>query len=406
MGDVTEHARLRQAQAFLRLRQMERTWTRLRPLVDAEHPARETYETAAEYYLIRGWTEQARDLLTRAFGQYPDDKRLQSLWDRAAEPAEAPAELPHGSTAITLEQHLPIAEAYLASGQVLSGRSLLERLGRQHPEDERVQDLLWGLSGDYLPEDQTIGQLVDTALPNAGPLPDLADEEHTESIRHTGEVTLEEPRSSDEDSRKPSFPSLFRGSEAQAEPTDEITEEVTAARKLDVIQPPDPFSEDSPTEIDTGGDTRILNVIDLATAVTVNDEDEDEGGPRPLDGVLRPSYATDLEDEDDDLVVLTNRRPAPVKPPPPDEDPTLSQVGREVAHLLGPPKKKRKTPATPITETAPQDDAPLLEPDPPTDPSIDPPTRSAIWIWALALVMVLVIGLGLAAGLLVLVMWL
>jgi hypothetical protein len=402
------HARLRQAQALDDLGQMERAWTRLKPLVEAPNPPLDVLEAVAAHYLRRGWNSRARELIGRALADHPRHAGLQAAWERASRPPPPPPSAPSAQGALTLGEHLPIAEDFLASGQVLSGRTLLERLARQYPDDERVRDLLWALRGDYTASGAPVGEIVERVLPDDLPGSDRFDDEHTDSVT---EERGDDDRAS---ASRATFPSLFRSPAGPDADAEESTDEITAARELGFVSMPDDF-EERPTEIDDAGDTRIQRVIDLhrrgaddgapsgLDEVTVSGRD----GPERLDLALPDPFDARLEDEDDDLVVLANRR-MPILSPPPryDDDPTASQVGRAVAHLLGPARPK--PPPMPAAADLEAEDlgGELLDLDAPTPAAVPveprPPKRRAAptpWVWLGALALVLVIGGALAAAL-------
>lgn len=391
-------ARLREAQALIDLRQMEAAWQRLHTLLEGERPALQAYATAAECLLLRDWSSRAREVLTAGLEHYPDAPELQALWDRAAtatDRASAPPRIPPGH--VTPDEHLPLAEAFLSAGQVLSARSLLERLHRVDPNHARVNDLRWASAGELAAPEQDLRELVARASPGSGGPRDLEDPENTESI------TQEEP-SLGKPAGSAGFPRLFRDDDDADEPADEVTEELTAAQSLSFVSLPDPF-EDRPTEIDAGadGDTRVQRVIDLrrppqdradSTSSSATD------GPRPLDTNFYGVDPGALEDEDDDLIVIKHRTPRPVASVSSfNEDPTLSQVGREVAHLLGPRRVDPK-PDTPDTQDPPElaevsDELELPEPT-----KLKPRTQHrGVWMWLVALVLVLVLGGALTTAL-------
>ena len=412
-GEPDDRARLFEARALLALRQMERAWTRLKPLLDASPPSLGAYRAAAEHHLLRGWHGKARELLGRALVDHPDEPELRAQWDRSAAADGPPPPPPAPLGALAVEDHLPLAEAYLAAGQVLSARSLLERLTRADPSSIRARDLLWALQGAPPPLGVTLAELVSRASPHEPLLAPTGDDEHTDSITEESRRALAHradapPVSPASDGR---FPRLFLTSEPEEAEPEERTDEITAARSLSFVSMPDDF-EERPTEIDAGGDTRIQRVIDLnrlaphvSPAVLGNQGARDDDAPEPLDLGLPDPFGANLEDEDDDLVVLTNRR-SPILSPPPrfDDDPTASQVGRAVAHLLGPPK--RRAPAEPQTPSGEAEDlgAELLDLDPPSD-AAPPPRRRvrrttrAPWIWLAALALVLLIGSALSVAL-------
>lgn len=332
----SDHAALREVEALLDLGQVERAWSRLQPLLGSESPKAQVFELAAEVLLARGWHDRARELLQRALAVFPDQASLQRAWDRAAGDVEPLPQVPGPGQAVSTAEHLDLAELLLRRGQVLSARSLLDRLARSEPDSERVQDLRWALAPGP-PTVDPIEDLIARALPSSSAASSDDEPELTDAItqERPGAGLPPETRSA------ATFPSLFRLQSADTDLTDAGPER-TAPSGLDFVDLPEAFDE-RPTEIDAGGDTRVLRVIDLKGV--------------PSSPELRPSLTPDLpgdgafdaalEDEDDDLVVLTHRAwPSTSAAPSFDQDPSLSEVGREVAHLLREPRA-RSTPVRP-----------------------------------------------------------
>ncbi len=420
--DPSDTARLAEARALLRLGLADKAWIRLRELIEVERPSLAAVEAAAELFIARGWTARARELLGRAMADHPDRQDLQNLWDRAAEPTPPPPELDRDALGdADPERLLPVAHAHLIAGQTRTARAVLEHLHRAHPDHAGVSDLRWAVQQDHVPHGVTVAELVERwGPPPAGPARLADDDESTESI------TQEEVRRILEVDEPPvagaSFPSLFRGAENDlpVEDTEEVT--ATAIRRRwddseDTMDPDatgitevdrgrDPAREDP--EEDEGGDTRILRVMHrdatrqdrplhrpspaaspdfdlqayraemgMGTEPGAGAEPGIEGAPMPLAAHLESGFGDDLEDEDDDLVVL--RRPdAPGKATPEDlagDDPTMSQIGREVAHLLGGSGRMADPPAgAQSTGTAEEPPVPVPEREP--DTAAEPPTGS------------------------------
>src|SRR5690606_5208101 len=111
------------------------------------------------------------------------------------------------------------------TGALLKGRSLLERLRREHPPDARGDDLLWVLEGDFSLGNVSLGELADRYGPDLSLLADL-----TEEAEHTESITVDELHAVPmKDSQ--AFPSLFRAT-GRHEHTGETESEVTRATSL------------------------------------------------------------------------------------------------------------------------------------------------------------------------------
>lgn len=323
-AEPTPRAMLAYARALLDLRMTDRAWVALRELLDTPGLELEASRLTAKMFLMRGWPKRARTSLQKALAEAPEDKQLNRLWEEASRPAAPISDQAPTTPKIALEQ----AEVRLARGEMLRAQSLLERVRREDPGNQRAQDLLWALEGDYA-LGGTLAELVERLSPGIGALSDLSDAEHTESI------TAEE-LGEDEDGGDPRFPYLFR------EASDPITEEyddgeVTEAREMASIQdmlPIDALAE--PPEGD--GDTQILRVIekggmaradgDLHKDIKLPEEGFDLAAYRREMGVFeedrRPgSDLEPLETEDNDVIVFTHREvsePGPIHEPDPSTD--------------------------------------------------------------------------------------
>jgi hypothetical protein len=330
---------------------MERAWITLQPLLERRPPALDTVKTAAEHFMLRGWTSKAHDLLRQAVVDFPDDPELQRLWDLASNPD--PALVPEGPPAEppNLDHDVVLAKGLLAHGRVVSARALLEKLQRTFPDSQEVDDLLWAM------QSQDDGQPIDLDLA----LEDILGP----AIQPLGRIVED-----------------IDGHTDQAE-TEEFSAEV--AQSLAFLSLSDDPFEDRPTEIDQrpsrpGSEKRFATEDTEIKRVAVRE------APSPLHHNLPPR----LEDEDDDLVVMSHRR-SPASSPSwtIDEDPSLSQVGREVAHLLGRTTKDTPARPKPRPEPEPLDSLPELDLDAPVRPR---KRRSALWPWVGALLLVVVLG--------------
>lgn len=345
-------ARLAQARALMHLCQPDKAWIRLRSLTESPDASTEVLKVAAELFVARGWPDRAREVLQRALTHADDDPDLQRLWDRASAPApELPEPDPDDPHAL-----LAAAEAHLARGNTTIGRGLLERLAADNPNHPRVRDLLWSLDGHLETELVTMRELTERYAPQRVSLDDLSDE-HTDSITQEGKPLLLDL---DDGAGGGAFPALFRGLDDDIEPNDEVTEEITHAQRLvqSDMGSTDPGATPTPSDFDTdGGDTKVVRVRDrtgqpeaIHTNTEPPDPEFDLATYRRDMGILSPSLA--LEDEDDDLIVLAHGgRKTPVPAAKPESDPTMTQIGREVAHLLG--GKPPKPPQPPVSSPDP-----------------------------------------------------
>lgn len=421
-------ARLAQARSFLALGQVDRAWIRLRQLIESESPSLEAVKLTAELFLVRGWPARARDLLQVALTDHPDDRDLQALWDQAASPRPpAPSLSRVDVDDLPVDDLVDHALDQLAQGHATIARGILERASHAGVADPRVGDLLWAMRGELAPA-ESLADLTDRWTPVDHTLGLLASEdENTESI--TQEEVRRILEDVDEGTGESGFPTLFRHHEVERV-DDEITEEVTSTvariegSHLDAPTQPDLDEEDYEDE----GDTRIVRVLNrkglpLHTNHSDPDEDFDFGAYRSEMGMSMAdlgSFGSDLEDEDDDLVVLTHREPIqlPTADQVAGDDPTMSQIGREVAHLLGGrPTPAPKPPAGPADPSAssgsparPRAHGPEQDGDPAVGELDDdvlelvPPRRKRqvrsngnlfVWLGVIALLLVgAVVGLG------------
>ncbi len=391
-GTVSLVGGLCQARAFLDLRLMDRAWVRLRSLAQAFPEDPEVMALTAQVFIERGWPARARKVLDGLRAVAPEHPQLQPLTERSAQPAAAP---PPDAREIErrgdVTELLALAESYLATGSFLRARSILERVRRQAPLNQRVELLLWGLQGDFLPRGSTLADL----LAESGPEHDWEGHDNTESFARadlgqadppTAEVTraMLVEAGMIEAGGGERFPSLFRRVKATGLPGGEDEEEVTVSSGLAT---PDQL-RDAPVEDrtdpgtggsgeDLGGDTQIMQVIPGPGGGRLGEvdgpihreSDADTGTQlrETLDlrawqqsmgmGVADDPPVDDdfLEAEDEDLVVMT-RREEPAAPDDPPPAPTRQ----------GPIEVIEKHP-TPPPPPAVEAVAPQLPRDPGTD---------------------------------------
>lgn len=415
-GSPTVTMRLRAARAFFALRLMDRSLARLREVLEAEPGNLEAVRLQAEVYVERGWPQRARPNLAHLREAGVEVPELEAR--AAAEPVRPES----NARAIEREgdprKMLALAEQFLATGSFVRGRGLLERLRRQDGYDARVNELLWGLSGESGEGDRPLAELLRELVPLA-PLriPDRGEEpEHTESVSAEGLGALADaalPAPIDQ----VAFPTLFKHGFKPGAEEDEGGENTVASR----LFPPDPPAPGGPGEgTDAGmsaapaggGDTQILLVIrpgENASLRAHRRRDAAEDGLRDSLDLRRyqasmgmsaaPSSAEEplaiepeepaddlLEDEDEHLVVLTRSEG--------------SQADREPSHFDRPIEVVEK-PIVPLATPASEADRPT-----PWLPPAPPPPTSGARNWVVVafaavagLVLVLAAAVAMQAGL-------
>jgi len=405
LGEPTHAARLAQARAFLDLCMLDRAWIRLKELIEADPDDVTVLSLTARMFVARGWPNRARKHLERALALAPEDKSLQALWDQASQPPVEPdASLEDDEDPAVL---LGLAERYLATGALLKGRSLLERLRREYPGNDRVDDLLWVLEGDFDLGEVSLSELADRYGPDLSLLADLAeDAEHTES------VTLDElqhPPAKD----SAAFPALFRDARGGLDGDTETETEVTRATSLADLDQLKQSVEDARRSagiVAGEEDTQIRRIIrrddrvDYTDAGDVHvqrsvptDVDFDLGQFRQEMGVSENATFPEsdlegpLEEEDDDIVILTKREQGEDDVQMLEPDPTSESVSHpDAARFLAEAEHYRRLETE--RKQAPE------EADPPPQrtrlrrPRFGPPASSTpVWL------LVLTILLGIAA---------
>lgn len=436
-GDASLMAGLAQARALLSLRLMDRAWVRLRQAAQVAADDPEVLALTARVFIDRGWPGRARGVIDQLEQRAPDHGDLATLRRQAQEPPLGPpADAREVERTGSPAQLLALAEAYLATGSFLRARSILERVRRAEPMNRRVELLLWGLQGDFLPRGRSLSDLVRDALP----LTEWESPDHTESLRRAPGLTLDPPTAEvtrgdliatglADPAPAGAFHGLFRrvGTEhpvAEEEGEEEVTAAAGMASRAQMLAPPlaevtDPGLAPSSRREEDGGDTQIMQVIPGPGGASLAEVDgpihhlapaADAGGAgagaaaelrETLDlrawqhsmGMEVPRDAEDappeeddfLEAEDQDLVVLTRREPVAVSATP------------APAPRAGPIEviDKRPLPAVDPVVAAP--------PPPLADPVEDLPgaqhTASASrWPRVLALVVAMAVVMALATG--------
>lgn len=270
-------ARLCEARALLTLRLMDRAWVRLRELTEGaanvpEELQRKALVSMAEMFVERGWPARARKTLARlpeGYAGVPAELRERAK----AAPLQPPANARELERSGGEAEILALAERYLATGSVIRGRSLLERLRRDGSRSPRVEQLLRGLRGDFSARGQSLGELVAELCP-PGTLTEWDIADHTESVRladlgtadpPTAELrTLPQERGA---SAKGAFPSLFRrdpSTDAAGRTSEEA--EVTVSSHMASEEeladaPPEEESGEDLARASGSDDTRIMQVI-------------------------------------------------------------------------------------------------------------------------------------------------
>jgi hypothetical protein len=372
VGEPTKRARVAQARAFVDLCMLDRAWIRLKEITESDPENLDALKLTAQMFIRRGWPNRARKPLERALAIAPDDPALQQLWDEAAEPPREPD--PSLEEAESLEILLPLAESYLATGAMLKGRSLLERLRRDFAENQRVNDLLWVLAGDFSLGDLSLSELADTYGPDLSLLADLAeDAEHTESVtKDEIQGALGEPRDA------MSFPSLFRNAETTQD-TDTTTQDevtrTTSLADLEELRQSVAAARKAAGIVSGEEDTQIRRIIrrddnvdvtdageEVHVAKTVPDDvdfdleryrrDMGMSEERPAPSLPESDLDDGLEEEDDDLIILTKREREEeavqtLEPDPTSEEhPDAARFLAEAEHLkhLEEERRRRSTP--------------------------------------------------------------
>ncbi len=392
-GEPTRPALLAQARAFLNLMLMDRAWVRLKEVSERWSGDRAARLLTAEVFIERGWPGRARRLL-EPLAEDPTAE-VAELLVLASQPPRQPApnarEVQESGTP---QERLQLAERFMATGSFLRAKSILERLRRQPGLwSERVDDLLWGVDGEFAKEEGDPAELARAMAPELAVM-DLDPDHRSESgksdpgeswsdVTATGIVKQEEHV-------EEAFPALFRR-------VDELrvaytTEEVTSISRLATTQDLQHRDETEEAEfsdpmVDTGSsgpaaDTQILMVIpkqadgpvhtlkeetdELRDTLNLRDYLSDMG--MGVSDLGSDADEVELEEEDEDLVIVTRRETGPREP---TEEVTLSKPIEVVEPDLAPPPLKPLPPSGLAMATF--DPVTIGEPAPPTRPRVLPP---------------------------------
>ncbi len=350
---------LAQARAFLGLRLMDRAWVRLRELGQQHAEDPDVLALTADVFVQRGWPARARKVLDRLQELAPDHAALPRLTEQASQPpAGPPADARDIERQGDPDALVKLAEDYLATGSFLRAKSILERVRRSGAMNRRVELLLWGLQGDFVPRGTSIADLMaDLGVTGGWEIVDHTDAARAADLGQADPPTAEVTRSvlveagmldAPSDDR---FPSLFRRVQDGPLPGGE-DEEVTVSSGM---ASPDEL-KDAPVEdrtdpgtaagTDLGGDTRIMQVIPGPGGGTLGQADGPihHDAPETTASGLKEtldlrawqesmgmgSAVVDddddyLEAEDEDLVVMT-RREEPASDDPPAPAPRQSPI--------------------------------------------------------------------------------
>ena len=339
-GHPSARIRLAQARAFLHLRLMDRAWVRLKEVADSLGEDPEVRALIAEMFIERGWPVRARKAVGTALTKDPANPRLHELLRRShMPPVQPPANAREIERTGSPPELLRLAERFLCAGSFLRARSILEKLRRQRgPWSGRVEDLLWGLEGDFTGGvDDPVA--VAKALLSTQPLAEVGEmTDHSEVTAH-GDASVQ-------DHEEIAFPSLFRRVEEDRTDASDFTGEVTRISRMAApseAQAELPgegtdsgaWSEDVPmdTQIqvvvnkDAGGPLHVkkdadddydlkksLNLREYQNTMGMGDMGADLAAPDlpTADSDLADFLEDDsefLEEEDDDLIVMTRREP-------------------------------------------------------------------------------------------------
>ncbi len=372
VAEPTERALLAQIEGFLDLCMMDRAWTRLQGLPDAEALRRERTQLTARMFIDRGWPRRARQLLDEALVSWPDDPDLSRLSASAdAPPRRAPAADPDLDAPYA--DLLGVAETWLATGAFLKAHRLLEQLQRRHPAEKRPSDLLWALKGDYDLQGTTLAAVVSAWAGSedaeAGPAPEASPQAVPPAVSSptTG-----------------SFPDLFgtdREDSARGYPVrDEETAEITQATRMSDLG--GAASLRSLGADDRDEDTQVLRIVNNGSEGATfvprgSDAGRGDSGPPTSPGIRE-----ELEGEDEAVIHLirTHDRQPPVMM---KRAPTLPDPG---------PPRRVPTEVAELPEVAPE----AVEAD---RGQAEDPAPLPWWIWAMAVALAVVgVLLGLVAA--------
>lgn len=422
-ADPTVPARMDQAEAFLRLRMMDRAWARLKPLIEAQVGGTRPYVLAARVFLDRGWPGKARKVVQQGLERDDGDDTLQALWEEASvDPEPFDTHLADDADAEP-DVVVSVAEHFMTQGAFVRARSLLERVRRDVPDHRRANDLLWAIEGDY-DLDEPIIDVVERCAPDLSTLADLADDsDHTESA-NLDDLPLQIERDADADR----FPALFRS----LEPTDQSGAqadegEITAVSSLAEMKRLAEAAEAARAASgDMSEDTQIMRVVRKAGSLEPVAEGEAHVETPAVDssfnladfrremGMQPPKIDSDVDfdvpdDEDENVVMVTKPELTEAAATPAGAGLTLdTSAEARAAKVQGSYDEERwADPNEPEAAEAPAPEPVAPEPKslaeaaprpspPPDEHEVEEPTRGTpfvAWPWWLA-VLAMVMGFG------------
>lgn len=374
-------AMLAAARALFSLRLMDRALARLRTLTDADPSDVDALLLTAALMRERGWTARAQQTVQAIQAIQPDHPGLAALLD---EGTQTPQELLANARAIERSgshaQLLRLAEVYLATGSLLRGRTLLERLRRKRPDDDRVSQLLWGARGDLSPRPGPLHRLVEelSADAEADRLDEWEQADATENATFADVTMSSIAPPPPEQTRSPSFPRLFRqggGGTDEAEPA-EVTIAAHMASTSEMMEPPTEEVTES-SLLDEDPDTRIMEIITNRRGEPEVVENRSQAVDlRALHEQADPE--TDMGAEDDGVVVMKRRTgPRPARAPTPDTATSPRRRPIEVIEKyptpIVPPEPSELEPASLEPVTLPDAPPPLLPEVPDISLELDEP---------------------------------
>ncbi len=352
--DPTVDARIRQAEALLELKLMDKAWVRLKALVDSGVGGVRPHRLSGRMFLERGWPAKARKVLQQGLEHKPDDASLLVLLEAAQSPIEGPDTSRADAEDVTSAELVTLAEHFMVQGAFVRARSLLERVRRSDDVPARACQLLLALDGDF-ELDEPISQLVVRHGASLVSLPDIGeDSDHTESA-NLSDLPLQVERDEVDDR----FPALFRDLEAQPavppstaelDPSQEVTAVSSLAEVRQMLEAI-PRSTNAPG---TGDDTQIMRVVHRGGMEAVRPGAAHTNTPEPdasfnlaefqreMGMVPRP-MSSDMDfvgpEDEDESVVLVTRQGEPTDPQlDAPERPRLkldSSADDEAARILG-----------------------------------------------------------------------
>jgi tetratricopeptide (TPR) repeat protein len=316
-GDLSPAARLALAEAYLSLGLLDRSWSRVEPLLAAD-PEAAAVALAGRVLVERGEFARARSELQKALQRAPQDRRLQQAWVDATTTREPPR--PPDPDKAPLEELVTQARRWMGQSSWVRARSMLERARRRFGDSAQIMDLLWALDGDFSTQEPLLEQWRRLAPPVPRLMPDLPEPteepEFTENASRRDISALLRDDPPDPRAGTP-FSGLFRGLQVvpapdAAAPAREVTEVSPRVQPLE----PGPFHDF--LEPTSGGDTQIRRIIRSA-----------EDGEEPTDGDSHdepaPPPPTLADDDDDDRIQRRRRGSANAPEETTDVDLELDQ---------------------------------------------------------------------------------